>query len=269
MSSFLLTIDNAILKQGEAFSSGSGRFYPISGNAYGLYIYASPYRQLVNDASISGSVIVSGLYVSGNFVRPGQSGLVSLNVAEGLAYFSYQPTNVSGTFSVKEINVYLNSEPEEKLLFETKMSLKPKFPQIITGMGISQQSYPVVFLKPIDTHNEPLCFGGVDSKNYRLRAIVLAETQYQLTATCNILENLAHRNVPLINVTGLPFDALGGYTGAPYNYTGATGSVPDAAYLYVAQAKSSMLMSARELNQLNPTIFPAFVDFELWTIQGP
>lgn len=267
ISSFMLTVDNAILRYGEAYTNASGVLYPVSGYTYGMYAFTTPYRQLVHDASITGANLMTGVYVSGLFLQPGQSGLLSLNIQEGTAYFSWRPTAVSGIFSVKDISVYLSNEPEEKLLFETKMSLRPKYPQSSTGLFPGHQTYPVIFVKLLHTENEPLCLGGVDNKISQVRAVVLAESQFQLMAACYILESLAHKTIPIINVTGLPFDAIGGYTGTNYNYQTATGASQE--YSYIASAKTSMLANVQQLNQLNPSIFPAFVDFEIWTIVGP
>lgn len=259
----MLSVDHTILKNGGAYTNSSGLFYSISGSMYGLNAYSTPFRQLVNDASISGATVMSGVYVSGVFVQPGQSGLVSLNVSEGTAYFSWRPGNVSGIFGIKEINVYLSNEPEQNLLFETKMTLKTKYPQTITGLTSNQQTFPVVFIKPIDSQNVPFCFGS-DNKIIKLRAVVLAETQYQLYAVCNILENMAHNKIPLIDVQNLPFDAIGGFKGESYDYEKAISGVSNS--IYINSAKTSMLMSSQDLNKLNPAIFPAFVDFELWNI---
>lgn len=268
-SSFLLAVDHAILSKGEAFTNTSGLFYPVSGTIYGLNAYSTPFRQLVNDESISGSIVVSGVFVSGAFLQPGQSGLVSLNVSEGMAYFSGRPTAVSGVFSTKEINTYLTTEPEEFLLFETKMTPKTRYPQTLTGMAPGDQVFPIVFVKPINAENTPFCLGGTDYKTSMFRVVVLAETQFQLYAICNILEDMAHKRIPMLNVTGLPFDAIGGFSGVPYNYTTAISGVPLQDSPYVQSVRTSFLTEARGLNQLNPSIYPAFVDFTMWTVVTP
>ena len=261
VSSFLMTIDNAILSSGEAFKNATGLFYPVTGMISGMYAYTTPYRQLVNDASISGANILSGVYVSGVFIKPGQSGLISLNVSEGTAYFSYRPSAVSGIFAIKDINVYLTTYPEEQLLMETKFLLKPKYPQTITGLPVTAQTYPVVYLKKLSSENVPFCLGGAYDKNIQLRAVVLGESEYQTLAVCDILENLSQTKQPILNVTGLPFDAIGGFKTVSYNYETAKSGVINS---YVAKAQSSHLMNIRQYNTLNPDVFPAFVDFELW-----
>lgn len=262
LSTFMLTIDNAILSKGDAYTNTTSQLYPVSGSLNGLNAYTTPYRQLVNDASITGATQISGLYVNNTFTMPGQNGLISFNISEGLAYFTGMPVSVSGAYALKDFNIYLSDEPEEKILFETKYNLRASYPQTITGLAPNAQTYPVIFIKHVDTVNVPFCLGGIDNKKVHVRAIVLAQSQYQLSAACNILEDLAHKKQPIFNPITLPFDALGGFSGVSYNYETAKSAVTD--FTYIQEAKTSMLFSVRELNILNPSIFPAFVDFELW-----
>ena len=46
----------------------------ISGAYNGYYTYAAPYKQIVSDASITGANQLTGIYLDGNFIVPGQSG---------------------------------------------------------------------------------------------------------------------------------------------------------------------------------------------------
>lgn len=261
LTSLLLAVDHTVLSQGEAYTNTTGRFYPTTGSLFGLNLYTSPYRQLVNDASITGASQVSGVWANGVFTQPGQNGLVSLNIAEGTACFTGRPNSVTGSFAVKDFSVYLTTAPEEKLLFETKFYLRGDVAQTLSGLPQGAQTYPAIFLKLTDSQNTPACLGGMDRKTTRVRAIVCADSEFKATAVCDILQDMAHHSISLIEPTGLPFDALGGYTGVAYNYTG-TLSIGNT---YLNSVKVSMLFSVKELNDLNPAVFPAFVDFELWT----
>ena len=87
-SSFLLFLDNQILKKGEAYTNVSSLFYPVTGVYDGYYTYAAPYKQIVSDSSIAGISQLSGVYLNGNFVVPGQSGLVAINHYDGQAIFN-------------------------------------------------------------------------------------------------------------------------------------------------------------------------------------
>ena len=49
-SSFLLWLNNHILKKGQAFTNVSSPLYPISSQYNGLTTYAAPYNQFVSDS---------------------------------------------------------------------------------------------------------------------------------------------------------------------------------------------------------------------------
>jgi len=261
VSSFLLAVDNKLLSN-NLYTNHSGLFYRASGSLYNMNVYSSPYRQFVNDASITGAIIPSGLWVNGQFITPNLSGLISYNISEGQAYFSNAPASVSGTYSVKDVNVYLTTEPEEKILFESKFYLKPKFTETLAGLPQELQTCPAVFIKVANSVNIPFCLGGAINKDVRIRATVMAESEYQMYSICNILEDMASKHFSIIEPTSLPFDALGGYTGVAYNYTGlCVGATLNG---YIQEAKSSFLLNTIEFNHLNPKIYPAFVDFTVW-----
>ena len=265
LTSLMLAVDYTLLSQGDAYTNMTGRFYPTTGSIYGLNVYTTPFRQLVNDASITGATQVSGIWVDGVFTQPGQNGLVSLNISEGTACFTGQPNLVTGQFAMKEFNTYLTTLPEEKLLFETKIYPRGDVTQIESGLPQSAQTYPAVFLKIQDSRNTPACLGGIDKKTTNVRVIICADSEFKAVAAVNILEDMAHRHLKIVEPTGLPFDALGGYTGVAYNYP----AIPGIGDSYINSVRSTLLLSVKELNMLNPAVFPAFVDFELWTYFSP
>jgi len=263
LSSFLLHLDYTLLNNGGAYTNYSGLLYPSTGRLYGLNIYSTPYRQLVNDVSITGASIMSGIYVSGSFLQPGTSGLNSINITEGQAYFTNSPSSVSGVFAVKDFNIYLNNRPEVELLFETKLWVKPKVPQTLTGLPQDTETCPAIFLHINNGENEPFCLGGGENSKMFIRAIVLSDSLMMTDAACSVLKNMAHKYFKIIEPTGLPFNSYGAYTGVNYNYTGLIDGATDQSLIW--SAKMSNLSKTRTLNQLNPSIFAAFVDFELWT----
>jgi hypothetical protein len=109
ITSFLLLVDHELLKRGLAYTNTSGQLYRISSNLTNAIAYASPVKGWVNDTSISGATVASGVYVNGHFVTIGQSGLDSINHYQGVAYFTgvnfLNSTTVTAAYSVKEFNV--------------------------------------------------------------------------------------------------------------------------------------------------------------------
>ena len=271
-SSMMLAFDHQLLSNGRAFTNYSGLLYPTPSHIGGYNLFTTPYKQLVNDISITGANIMSGVYVNGVLRKPTTSmgpanpfGLNSINITEGQAFFLGSPTTVSGIYSVKDYNLYITSEPEEKLLFESKMFVRPRIPQTLTGLPQDAQTCPAVFVKPVRGENIPFCLGGGRNKSFDIRAMVFGDSEYSMNAVCDILMDMAHIYYEVIDPAALPFNAWGAFTGVNYDYHSLTQN-NSIGRTYVNKVKVSMLMSARQFSEVNPKLFPAFVDFELWNL---
>ena len=124
MSSFLLWFDYTLLSKGEAFQNTTGQFYSVSDDYYGYYTYASSYSQFVSDASITGATIPTGLYAGNTLVNVGEggnNGLYAIDYGNGRSYWSgSQSSDVTGSFAIKDFNVYLTSRTEDEILFQTQ-----------------------------------------------------------------------------------------------------------------------------------------------------
>ena len=266
ISSFLLYLDNKILTKGLAYTNYSGLLYKINSPYSNLYAYATPFKQLVNDSSISGANIMTGLYLNGNFVNVGQSGLYSINHKEGIAYFtSSLPTNtsVSGRYAIKDINLEITDQLEYKLIFDTKYIVKSKFNQVLSGLPSDTKTLPSIFLKVKNTDSKVIAFGGIQDNNITLRALVLADSEYLRLSVCNIMKSLSLHPFSLVNST--PFDYLGNYTGLDYNYNNLsfnTGYWP-----LIIDVKVKDIPLVREYRNLEANV--SAVDFTLSTFWRP
>lgn len=225
ISSFLLHIDHRIQSYGLAYTNYSGLLYPIPSMIYGQYAYATPFKQLCNDISVSGAQIMSGVYLNGNHVSIGQSGLSAINHYEGAVFFNNPlPANtvVSASYAVKDFSVEITDQPEYKLLFETKYLTSTKYNQTLSGLDLDTKTSPIIFLRSKVGNPEPFALGGIENKKKTIRAIVIADTEYQRVAVCNILKDLMYS--PFYITTQLPFDAAGNMTGINYNFNNLTQS---------------------------------------------
>ncbi len=277
MSSLLLFIDHEVAQQGDAYTDHQSNFFKIDSLFSDYHVYASPFKQLISDGSITGSStpnLLTGVYVDGDGpIGPGTSGLHSINHMQGQVYFTgatdpMSSKTVSGRYAVKDFNVFLTSMPEEQLLFETKLVLNPKTSDIkvTTGVDSSAQTYPAIFVKDNGGRNEEFAMGGIENTIINARSIVLADSLFNLDAACGILKDTVRKKMPVIEQTDLNLNALGGYTGVTYNYTGvATGD-----YCYIDDVTVSKNVANRgDFQNLNPNVFSAFVDFELHSHRMP
>ena len=264
MSSFLLYMDNTILRVGDAYTNHSGLFYPDASNKYsGYYGYSAPFKQLVSDQSITGATVMSGAYVADSFT----TGNVHINHYNGQVFFnSSQGSNkVSGNYAIKDFNINMTSKPESDILFETKFKLRPKTNQTLTGLEPNQNTYPAIFVKNVGGVNDPFAFGGTENTKVKTRAVVLADSIYSLDAVCSILKDTARDYFKVVEQEDLPFNALGMPAASGYNYTGvATG----AQGVYIKDVTVSSNIPKYSDSSINSEVYPAFVDFELETIRA-
>lgn len=219
LSSFMLYIDHVLQANGDAYYNYSGNLYSVQTKIANTYAYATPFRQLVSDTSISGATVMSGVYLNNNFVGVGQSGLSMINHDLGTVYFTGQlpaSTAISGRYSVKDFSIQYTDKLEYKLLFETKYVSNSKFNQVLSGLAADTKTCPAIFLKTRVTENKGFSFGGLDDNNFKIRAILIADNEFQKISANNILKNV---NFKTFNITSShPFDHLGNYTGLNYNY---------------------------------------------------
>ena len=226
-SSFLLYLNNRVLTQGSGFYTTSTLFYPITQTYNGYYTYSAPFKPLVSDISVPGAKVLTGVYLNNNFITKGQSGLAEIDYNNGNLYFTNQlPANsrISGEYSFNEINIVLSSFSDITMLFETKLSLRPKIPQVQTGLFNNVMSFPAVFIKNELGHNEPFAFGGLKQTKSEINAYIFADSQFQLDAICSIFKDSLHEYVPYLNSSESPYNNMGGFkNNIPYNYTGVIG----------------------------------------------
>lgn len=278
MSSVKLWIENALLKNGEAFNNASGFFYDVKDVYNGYYTYASPYQPIVCDRSITGANILSGVYLDNTFITTGQSGLAHINYEKGQLYFSSEVTNanrrLSGNFAISDFNVKITSLPEEQILFETKHNLKPKTQSIgITGLNPNETTYPIIYIKDFGGRLDPFAFGGTDKQMINVRMIVIADSQFMADGVGSIFKEKTRTLIPIL--TGLheiPFDIFGDLSNGPYNYPAlTTGRYSMSNSVWIENVDVSALpgTSYNEIRKLNPHAYIKIIDLFLEGYRNP
>jgi len=254
-SSFRLFLDHRITQSGQAFFNTTGRFYPAPSSRSGVYTYACPYMGLVNDTSINGATVISGVNLNGIPINIGTSGLQEINHYKGTVSFSSQPSpaNITANFSVKEVNVETSTAKEDQLVFETKFFPQPKYSQQFTGIPQNSYPLPVVFLKMRGSDMIPFSIGGADLDEKRIRAVVVSDNEFVLDGICGILKDTHYRRFSLVNP---PLTFRGANTGQLYNYdslaTGVGPLIKNVSVSYIANADG-----------IHNSYNVAFVDFKI------
>lgn len=275
MSSMTYWVDNLLLSKGQAYTNFGSLFYPVANTYNNYYTYGLPFRQIVADSSISGANLLSGVYINGNFTAVGQNGLAGINPNLGHVYFNVaQGANIiSGNYAVKDMNVYITSSPEENILFETQYKVKPKTYQNPTGISLNALTYPAIFLKNNGGYNNEFAFGGQDKTEVNVRAIILADNNFNLDAVFSIFRDSYHSYIPLIDPSESPYNSINSIkiidnNGGAYNYNSlSAGKILNNKAFYVERVESSNILNID--NKLNPEIYPGIVDFTLSNIRYP
>lgn len=222
ISSFALWMDHMLLHKGQAYTNYSGLFYKQNSskiNQSSFNTFAAPFRQFVYDTSVSGAIVPSGAYINNIFVGTGVSGL-KIDYDNGRVWTAPlgNPT-VSGSYSVKEYNIYATNESEDYLLFENKYQFKPKFTQTLSGLRDDVTVAPCIFITNPEGHNSPEQLGGETwKKELNIRAVIFAETDMDLLNVASFFQDYVYTAFPMISSTPLNF--YGDFkSGQRFNYT--------------------------------------------------
>ena len=267
MSSLLLFIDNYLLTKGEAFTNYSSFFYPVQNLYNNYYTYAAPFKQMVNDDGVSSATVMKTVYVDGVEKSVGTNNLHGINHFQGQVYFTADQGNsvISGDYAVKDFNIYLSNDPEQKLLFETKYHTNPKHSQQLSGLAPDAQPFPAIFIKNMGGKHTPWAIGGTKDTLTTARLVVLADSNYKLDAVCGLLKDLHTTHFSIC--PDLPFDAMGSYTGINYSYGGLVPSNSEG-YPLIQDVRVSKMSMVGDFTRLNPDVFSAFVDLDISAIRG-
>lgn len=276
ISSFLLWMDHTLLDDGGAWENSSGFFFAVDNQLSSRFTYAVPYKPLAADSAIVGMTVMTGVFLDTVLVGTGISGLLDIDYERGQVYFTGEiagANRVSGNFAIKEFRVALTSKSEDDLLFETKFLRRNKVSQTLSGLREDEETFPAIFLKNNGGNNRPFAFGGTDESFTNIRAIVIADSQFTLDAVTSVMKDKARTWVALVEGWEMPFNANGGLRTGAYNYnTLESNKIPNSG-LFIDDV--SVLTFDRgggisqELKKVNPSLYPAIVDFRLIGFRKP
>ena len=265
MNSFMLWFDNYLLKKGQAYSNETGKFYYYEDDRLDsrFKAFGSPYKQWVNDSSITGADIPSGVYVNGNF-QPRNSGLL-LDFTNGRALISGSASTVavSGSFAVKDFNIYFTNDSEEDLIIDKKYTPNPR---IFSATESYIQPYdnvvPAIFLSNQAINNSPFSFGGEDTTKIQMKAVVMAGNSYQLDGAMSIFADSLNEVFPSIPFSGNPTTEYGDIKNGSYSYDSLKNQYSSEPLFFIEDVVTSKL-SDKARKSLANDLFVGFIDFEI------
>ena len=302
MSSMLLFLDHEICSKGEAFTNitdhpiysidvnYSNLIYdpsiipPYSETSNEINVYALPFKQIIIDESITGANLCKGISVDGGggpiFVSPGvpsrdgktwspeSQNANPLNCilhhkGQFLLVEDLSPYSLTVTAAVKDFNIYISSKFEEDLLINTKYQLNPRINQTLAGLPDTAETFPAIFLKNMGGKIDPLAIGSnLGNVITKIRAVVMADSAFQLDAACSILKNTKLADLPIFESNNLPFNSIGGFTGVIYDYNIEASSASESVTIWDVNV-TRLNPNSSGLKNLDAEVHSAFVDFEV------
>ena len=284
-TSFALWMDHHFIYTAEAYSNKTGQFYYMPDSRLpqypdapvdGLISYNSEYKQWVYDSDATGADIPSGVYIDTgdgyNFVNRGESGL-RLDFENGRVLLSgqyfpdtYDSLKITGSFAVKDINIYLADDTEENLVIQNKYNVNSRTTPAYgegTGLAAYEQVAPAAFVSMERTVNTPFAFGGEDLTHLYYRVIFFAENLYQLDGAMGVCADTFNAGVTNIGYNDYPLDEYGDLKTGYFSYSQTVKDCTLNPRLMFIDEVSSSKISDKLTKTTNPDLYLGFVDFEV------
>lgn len=275
MTSFMLWFDHTLLEKGEAYSNKTGQLYYMEDTRLpsDYKRFSSAYKQWVTDSSIVGDTnpeIPTGFMGSGradNFIFDFENGSIIQTNSSGPGADAI----ITGTFAIKDFNIYMTNSSEEDLILETKFAKNSRYNLTQSGIKPYDQVIPAVFINSEFAQNEGYAFGGEDLTTNTIKAVVLAENSYQLDGVLSIFADTRHENISHIPFTGHPISEYGDIKtefSSAYNYDTETAKYTSTNPYYISNVTVSKF-SDRAKDQVPGDLIVGFIDFDVATARFP
>ena len=264
-TSFMLWFDNFLLTKGEAFSNKTGSFYYYEDpHLHSTFkAYGSPYKQWVTDSSISSADIPDGVFINGAVSGRGDGVKLDFENGRVLLDHSSSSLNVTGSFAVKDFNIYYTNDTEDDLIVEQKYTVNSRLPGASQGaISPYDQVVPAIFLSNQTMDNKGFALGGMEETTVRANAVVLAEDSYQLDGGLSIFGDSHNETFNQIPMSGHPMNEYADLKEGTYSYTDLSDNYSSSRPFYIENVTTSKLAD-RARKSLANDLFVGFVDFEI------
>jgi len=271
MTSFMLWFDHELLQKGEAYSNQTGfLYYDDDSRLPSPYkAYASPYKQWVNDSSIFGETnpviptSFNGYDRTDDIIFDFENGRI---IETGGAFGTDEV--LSGTFAVKDFNIYLTNETEEDLILENKFEVNSRYLMNPSAVKPYDQMVPAIFLNCEFMRNEGFAFGGEDRTTNMIKAVVLAENSYQLDGALSIFADSARKVISKIPFSKHPSTEYNDIKNGSYNYVTLSNTYLNSNPYYIEDVTVSKI-SQKAQSKIPSDLQIGFIDFEISTNRYP
>lgn len=275
VNSFFLWFDHFLMTKGEAYKTFTTKLYNYSDPRLGgnKVVYGSPYKQWVYDKSITGATIPTGFTINGSIVPTGTSGM-KIDFDNGRIIFNSGVStdlNITGTYSIKEVNSYVTDQPEDNLIIENKYVTNSRFTVTENYIPPYNPVTPCIFASIETAHNTAFAFGGEDETKCIVKLVAFCENLYQLDGLLSIFGDSYNEFFSLIPMTGHPLGEFNelktGVYPTGYDYNNLSNAY-NSQKMFISHVETSKIRDS-VLKELNPILHIGFLDFEITTYRYP
>jgi hypothetical protein len=275
INSFFLWFDNFLMTKGDAYKTYTTKLYNYQDPRLGgdKVVYGSPYKQWIYDKNITGATIPSGFTINNQFVSTGTSGM-KIDFDNGRIIFNSGVStglNITGTYSVKEVNSYITDQPEDNLIIENKFVTNSRFTVSENYIAPYNPVTPCIFASIETSHNTAFAFGGEDETKCIIKVVAFCENLYQLDGVLSVFGDSYNEIFSIIPMTGHPLGEFNEMkTGAyptGYNYKNLSNAY-NSQTLFISHVETSKIRDS-VIKELNPILHIGFLDFEIKTYRYP
>lgn len=264
-SSFFMWFDNFLLTKGEAYTNKTGEFFYYDDTLVDsdYTVFGSPYKQWVSDSSIDGATVPTGVYVNGNLSGRADGIVLDFDNGRALAAGVSSTDTVTGSFAVKDFNIYFTNDTEDDLIIENKYVVNSRVPSgPYTYITPYDDVAPAIFLAASTLENKPFALGGMMDTVVLMKAVVISDDPYKLDGALSIFGDSVNEVIEPIPMSGFPYTELGDLKGDSYNYTGVKEGYAGETPYFVDKVRTSKL-SDRARKAVANELYIGFIDFDV------
>ncbi len=264
-SSFFMWFDNFLLTKGEAYTNTTGDFFHYDDTLIdsNYTVFGSPYKQWVSDSSIAGATVPTGVYINGNLSGRADGVVLDFDNGRALASGASSTDTVTGSFSVKDFNIYFTNDTEDDLIVENKYVVNSRVPSgPYTYITPYDDVAPAIFLAASTLENKPFALGGMVDTVVLMKAVVISDDPYKLDGALSIFGDSVNEVIEPVPMTGFPYTELGDLKGDSYNYTEVKQGYSDETPYFVDKVRTSKL-SDRARKAVANELYIGFIDFDV------
>lgn len=273
-SSFHLWADHILLARGRAFTNASGSFTHYNDTELPDHLrpFGCPHKEWVTDSSVSGAIIPSGLYVNGTFQAKNADSF-SLDFINGRVITSgiNSSYEITGSYSVKDFNIYATNEDEESLVVEMCESFT-KYKEVGTDIPAPYlppytQKVPAIFINTQTQENVPFSLGGTDNSKIRINMTIFAKNPYELDGVLGLFADTSDEIFKELPLEATPLTEWGDIKGGNYNYSNLVAE-SGISNISIDSVKTSKVSDSLKRG-LKTELYIGFADFELSQPRNP